>query len=214
MSHSSQVEIERKYDVGEGIEVPDLIGARPIAVVEAIEIIELTAVYFDTAELHLARGRTALRRREGGSDAGWHIKSKQPADEGRTELHWPLETGAGGPDGVPAEVLAHVEHLAGAHELHPVARVVNHRENRRLLDAAGYPVAELSDDHVSAENLIDGSRRTWREWEVELLAAAPDTRAKRAKLLDAIEGILLDAGAEVSTSSSKVARALGLDVSA
>jgi inorganic triphosphatase YgiF len=205
------MEIERKYDVGESIEVPDLIGARPIAVVEAIEIIELNAVYYDTAQFHLARGRTALRRREGGSDAGWHIKSKQPADEGRTELHWPLE--AGGPDEVPAEVRAQVEHLAGAHELRPVARVVNHRENRRLLDAAGYPVAELSDDHVTAENLIDGSQRAWREWEVELLAAAPDTRAKRAKLLDAIEGILLDAGAEISTSSSKVARALGIDVS-
>jgi inorganic triphosphatase YgiF len=213
MSHSSQVEIERKYDVGEHVEVPDLVGARPIAVVEAVEVVELTAVYFDTAELHLARGRTALRRREGGSDAGWHIKSKQPADEGRTELHWPLETGDGGQEDVPAEVRAKVEHLAGTHALHPVARVVNHRENRRLLDAAGYPVAELSDDHVRAENLIDGSQRAWREWEVELLAAAPDTRAKRAKLLDSIESILLDAGAEISASSSKVARALGIDVS-
>ncbi|TAM67664.1 MAG: CYTH domain-containing protein [Microbacteriaceae bacterium] len=213
MSRSSQVEIERKYDVSATTRVPDLIGAGTIAVVEAVEVIDLDAIYYDTDELHLARNRVALRRREGGADAGWHIKIKRPEAEGRTELRWPI-----GPAEVnaqtavvPAEVQAEVEALTAGHPLRAVARISNRRENRRLLDAAGYPVAELSDDHVRAENLIDASTREWREWEVELLAAAPDTRTKRTALLDAIEAILLPSGAVVSPSSSKLARALGVD---
>jgi len=214
MSRSSQVEIERKYDVQEETAVPDLVGAGTIAVVDTVEVIELDAVYFDTDDFDLAHNRTALRRRTGGADAGWHIKSKVPGDEGRTELHWPLETDGGAGDTVPGEVRSELEHLLSGAPLHPVARVKNRRENRRLLDAAGYPVAELSDDHVTAESLTDGSHRSWREWEVELLAAAPDTRSKRAALLDAIEAIVVVAGASTSASSSKLARALGLDAAA
>jgi inorganic triphosphatase YgiF len=210
MSRSSQVEIERKYDVGTTTEVPDLVGAGTIAIVEAVEVIDLDALYYDTDEFDLATNRTALRRREGGSDAGWHIKSKQPGAEGRTELHWPI---GGDERVVPAEIRAQVEPLTLGHALRPVARITNRRENRRLLDAAGYPVAELCDDHVHAENLTDGSTREWREWEVELLAAAPDTRAMREALLDSIETIVLAAGAVVSSSSSKLARALGIDES-
>jgi hypothetical protein len=183
MTHSSQVEIERKYDVDAAPQIPELTGAGTIAVVEDVEVIELVAVYFDTAAFALASHRVALRRREGGADAGWHIKSKQTDAEGRTELHWPLSEGDAD---VPSAI-------------------------RRLLDAAGYPVAELSDDHVHSENLVDGSVRDWREWEVELLSAAPDTRSGRDALLDAIESRLLTAGARVSSSSSKLARALGVD---
>jgi hypothetical protein len=53
--------------------------------------------------------------------------------------------------------------------------------------------------------------RAWREWEVELLAAAPDTVEGRTRLLDGIERELLAAGARASASSSKLARALGID---
>ncbi|HEY5221925.1 MAG TPA: CYTH domain-containing protein [Microbacteriaceae bacterium] len=213
MSRSSQVEIERKYDVATATKVPDLVGAGTIAVVEAVEVIDLDAVYYDTDEFQLAANRVALRRREGGGDAGWHIKIKQPEAEGRTELHWPIDQAVGAVqiDAVPAELQAEVEALTAGHPLRPVARITNRRENRRLLDAAGYPVAELSDDHVHAENLITAATREWREWEVELLAAAPDTRAKRTALLGAIEDILLASGAVVSPSSSKLARALGVD---
>jgi inorganic triphosphatase YgiF len=208
MTHSSQVEIERKYDVDAAPQIPELTGAGTIAVVEDVEVIELVAVYFDTAAFALASHRVALRRREGGADAGWHIKSKQTDAEGRTELHWPLSEGDAD---VPSAIREQVAHLIDDEELVPVACLSNRRENRRLLDAAGYPVAELSDDHVHAENLVDGSVRDWREWEVELLSAAPDTRRGRDALLDAIESRLLTAGARVSSSSSKLARALGVD---
>jgi hypothetical protein len=84
-----------------------------------------------------------------------------------------------------------------------------------LQDAAGFAIAELCDDHVRSEGLRapqDASaERRWREWEVELLEAAPDTRERRTALLDDIEARVLDAGARVSASSSKLARALGVD---
>jgi hypothetical protein len=202
MAHSSHLEIERKYDVDAGAVVPELVGIGPIAVVEGPETIELDARYFDTASLRLATRRIALRRRSGGDDEGWHIKSD--GDEGRTELRWPLEG-----DDVPEEIRQHLSDIVGDEELVPIARVLNERIARRLLDAAGYPIAEIVDDHVRSEDLRGGGRSGWREWEVELLAAAPDTRKARTALLDEIELRVFEAGAQPAASASKLARALG-----
>ena len=92
----------------------------------------------------------------------------------------------------------------------PIARVTNQRDSVLLQDAAGFEVAELTDDHVRSENLRSGGTQEWREWEVELLGGAPDTRERRNALLDEIEERLLAAGARPSESSSKLQRALGL----
>jgi inorganic triphosphatase YgiF len=205
MTHQIQIEIERKYDVDAEIEAPSLIGVGAVATESAPEVIELTAVYFDTPALDLARHSTALRRREGGADAGWHIKLA--AEEGRTELLWPLTDSEVVPDAV-IEPLADL--VAGA-RLEPLARVTNTRTTTILLDAAGFAVAELCDDQVRSEDLRAGGVRAWREWEVELLGGAPDTPAEREALLDEIEQRLIETSARPSTSSSKLARALGLD---
>jgi inorganic triphosphatase YgiF len=205
MAHQIQIEIERKYDVDAGTEAPRLIGVGAVAAESAPEVIELTAVYFDTAALDLARNSTALRRREGGADAGWHIKLA--AAEGRTELLWPPTDSTT----VPNEVIEPVADLVGDAALVPLARVTNTRTTTILLDAAGFAVAELCDDQVRSENLRAGGVRAWREWEVELLGGAPDTREEREALLDEVEQRLIETGARPSTSSSKLARALGLD---
>lgn len=210
MGHRIQIEIERKYDVDESVAIPDVVGVGAIAVAEEPQDAELVAVYYDTETLELSRGRTALRRREGGADAGWHVKVAPLGAEGRTEHHWPLTD-----DGVvPPEVRDEVRELVGDRPLVPVARVANRRSTIRLLDAAGYPVAEVCDDHVSAEDLRRSAGSNWREWEVELLAAAPDDPAGRERLLDGVQEMLLAAGARISPSSSKLARALGLEPSA
>jgi hypothetical protein len=212
---TSTIEIERKYDVIEPAGEPAFVGVGPIAVVESPEVRELDAVYYDTADLALARARVALRRREGGPDAGWHIK--RDVEEGRSEQHWPLggdggvdagDSGGEGKASVPAALLEEVRELTGGAALVPVARVRNHRVVRRLLDAAGYPVAEHCDDHVTAENLLTGGTQSWREWEVELAAAAPDSRKARTELLDGLEAVVLAAGGIVATSSSKLERTL------
>jgi hypothetical protein len=213
---TSTIEIERKYDVIEPAGEPAFVGVGPIAVVESPEVRELDAVYYDTADLALARARVALRRREGGPDAGWHIK--RDVEEGRSEQHWPLGGDVGGAAGgdtgrdvqgsVPAALLDEVRELTGDAALVPVARVRNQRVVRRLLDAAGYPVAEHCDDHVTGENLLTGGTQSWREWEVELAAAAPDSRKARTELLDGLEAVVLAAGGTVATSSSKLERTL------
>jgi inorganic triphosphatase YgiF len=205
MVHQIHIEIERKYDVDAEIEAPRLIGVGAVAAEGEPEVVELTAVYFDTAALDLAHHSTALRRREGGADAGWHIKLAAP--EGRTELLWPLGDGAT----VPDAVIEPVANLVGGAALEPLARVTNTRTTTILLDAAGFAVAELCDDHVRSEDLRMGGVRAWREWEVELLGGAPDTREEREALLDEIEQRLVETGATPSKSSSKLARALGLD---
>lgn len=216
---TSTIEIERKYDVTETAGVPAFVGVGPIAVIEAPEVRELDAVYYDTTDLKLAHARVALRRREGGPDAGWHIK--RDVEEGRMEQHWSLGIEADdraavsdsrgraeGRASVPQFLVEELADLIGEAELVPIARVRNHRMVSRLLDAAGYPVAEYCDDHVTGENLVTGGRETWREWEVELSAAAPDSRRARTELLDGLEQVVIAAGGHPSQSSSKLERAL------
>ncbi|WP_431220732.1 CYTH domain-containing protein [Leifsonia xyli] len=204
MPHHSQTEIERKYDVDAEARHPQLVGVGPVAVQGEPERHELVATYFDTADLALAQHKTAVRIRRGGHDAGWHVK--EPADEGRTELHWPLTEA----DEPPAELVDHLRELTGGAPLVPIARVTNQRDSVLLQDAAGFELAELTDDHVSSENLRSGGTQEWREWEVELLGGAAGSREGRTALLDRIEERLLAAGARPSASSSKLQRALGL----
>jgi hypothetical protein len=204
MPHHSQVEIERKYDVDDDARHPQLVGVGAVAVQAEPERHELVATYFDTPDLALAGHRTALRVRRGGHDEGWHVKL--PADEGRTELHWPLTEG----DEPPAEIREQLRDLVGDAPLVAIARVTNLRDSVVLRDAAGFDLAELTDDHVRSENLRSGGTQEWREWEVELLSGAPDSRERRNALLDGIEARLLASGARPSASSSKLQRALGL----
>ncbi|MFF1574018.1 CYTH domain-containing protein [Leifsonia sp. NPDC058292] len=202
--HLTQTEIERKYDVDETVAPPRLVGAGAVAIESEPATADLVALYLDTPDLALARQKVAVRVRRGGADEGWHVKL--PGDEGRTELHWPL----GDDDVPPAELLQTLREKIGDARLQPIARVTNRRTTTILQDAARFAIAELCDDHVSSENLRDGGVRSWREWEVELLGGAPDTRAARTALLDEIETRLVAAGAAPSASSSKLARALGL----
>lgn len=203
--HRSQLEIERKYDVDADLPTPHLVGVGAVAVESEPQTAELVATYYDTEELRLARQRIAVRARRGGSDEGWHVKLP-PGEEGRPELHWPLG------DGVqpPADLLEAIGDELGDGRLVPVARVTNVRDTRVLTDAAGFELAELCDDHVRSENLRTGASDAWREWEVELLSGAPDSRERRTALLDGIEAELLAAGARPSASGSKLQRALGL----
>ncbi|WP_431280137.1 CYTH domain-containing protein [Leifsonia poae] len=202
--HHSQIEIERKYDVDENATPPRLVGAGAVAIESEPSTAELVALYIDTDELALAQQKVAVRIRRGGADEGWHVKL--PGDEGRIELHWPL----GDADEPPAELLDMLRERIGDAHLQPIARVTNRRITTILQDAAGFALAEFCDDHVEGENLRNGNTGSWREWEVELLGGAPDTREARTALLDEIERRLLDAGAVVSASSSKLARTLGL----
>ncbi len=86
---TEHTEIERKFDVEETFVLPDLSGVPGVASVGAPVVHDLDASYYDTVDLRLARAKITLRRRTGGTDAGWHLKL--PAAAGaRRELHSPL----------------------------------------------------------------------------------------------------------------------------
>ena len=197
-----QLEIERKFDIAEGADLPAL--GDVVHVGQAREH-RMRAVYLDTVDLLLIRNRITLRRREGGSDAGWHLKLPQGVD--RLEVHAPLGDGAGRTR-VPHE---HVEAASAAlpealpegpaGALVPVAVLRTVRAEIDLIDDDGRVVAQLCDDVVTA--LPRGI--TWRELEVELVGPGGTDLA----LLDRITDVLQAQGLEVSSSPSKLSRALG-----
>jgi inorganic triphosphatase YgiF len=185
------VEIERTYDLPGGL--PDLTAVPGVARVVPLAGERLDALYLDTPGLDLARARTTLRHRTGGRDAGWHLKL--PAALGRREV-----TAPPGGDVPPAGLRALLpDPQAG---LVPVVRLRTERALLALHDAAGTVLAEVADDAVTAEALVEPVGTTsWREVEVELVAGGPP-------LLDAVEEVLRAAGARPAAVPSKLARAL------
>ena len=130
------------------------------------ETFDLDATYFDTDDLRLARNRRTLRRRTGGSDAGWHLKT--PGDgSSRTEHRLPLDG-----DAVPEELQTEVRAIVRREALRPVARLRTHRVETPVRDADGRTLALIAQDHVRAES--DGAERTWHELEVELVDGGPE----------------------------------------
>jgi hypothetical protein len=203
----SSLEIERKYAVDAGFVLPDLSVVPGVAAVTGPRTYHLSAVYHDTSGQRLAAARITLRRRTGGTDAGWHLKL--PAGAGvRREVHAPLGPGT---EGVPAELAELVSEQAGGEPLHPIARLQTTRTVRHLLDPAGQVLAEVADDEVTGSlpdqdsGITEGpgdpdawqTAIAWREVEIEL-ARGPDG------LLDAAGRVLLDAGARPAPAASKL----------
>ncbi|MFF4893209.1 CYTH and CHAD domain-containing protein [Micromonospora chersina] len=191
------VERERKYSGDEGFRLPDLTGCGGVATASDATALDLDAVYWDTADLRLARSGYALRRRTGGHDAGWHLKVGAVGGA-RTEHQFPA-----GPEDAdpPAELVALFRGASRGRPVAPAARVVTRRRERRLLDAAGRTLAEVAEDDVRAEDLVGGERQTWHEIEVELVEGDD-------ALLDAVDDRLRAAGAR-TVPVSKSHRALG-----
>lgn len=201
MDGRAQEEIERKYEADAEVTLPSFADLDGLTA-STPEALTLDAEYLDTADLDLATARIALRRREGGHDAGWHIKADTPS--GRFENQWPL--GDGVPQAVRDELAAR---LGEDYDYLPLARLHTERTIVTLSDSTGTPVVEIADDLVQAHDIRGDVRRAWREWEAELLPGAPEDRAAAEALLDRVEVALLAAGATPSYSRSKIGRALG-----
>ena len=197
MPPTEQLEIETKYDVDEHAILPALHELPGVASVAQPVELDLEAVYFDTADLDLAVAKVTLRRRTGGEDDGWHVKLPVSAGK-RLEIQHPLGRAV---RKVPIQVVRAVRVHVRDNELVPVVTLKTRRIVHRLLDADGEVLAELADDHVTAES-EDGKPDSWREWEIELVNGEPD-------LLEAAEPLLRAAGAVPASGPSKLARALG-----
>jgi inorganic triphosphatase YgiF len=197
---SQALEIERKYELDAAVPLADLLTDLPgVAAVDGPHVHELDAVYYDTPDLRLARSKATLRRRTGGTDAGWHLKL--PAGGQGERLEHRLPPGRAG-RAVPAALvdltLARTRGVRPA----PVVRLRTTRTQWNLLDPDGAVLAELASDDVTAQTMGESSTiSAWHEVEVEL---ATGGRA----LLDAVEQRLSEVGARPSGSASKLSRAL------
>ncbi|MEZ5115997.1 MAG: CYTH and CHAD domain-containing protein [Candidatus Nanopelagicales bacterium] len=195
-------EVERKLRVGDDFALPELAGAvKGVATVEPGDPVTLRAVYHDTEDLRLFRWKVTLRRREGGSDAGWHLKLPVDGEAPgvRDEVRLPLRAGRVGR--VPAALSDIVTALVRGAPLVPVVALTTVRTPYLLLDADGHAVAELVDDRVTV-SVGDEERDQFREIEVEALEPAGNA------VVDRVADLLVSLGATPS-AASKAASALG-----
>ena len=201
------IETERKYDAEARFALPDLAGLGGVAAVTRPQTYRLRAVYFDTADFRLATAKITLRRRTGGTDAGWHLKLPAGVDS-RREVHAPLGRGA---SRVPGRLTELVAGWTGGQPLHPIARLATTRRVRRLARRDGEVLAEVADDLVVGSlpapaaagpgmpEWREASR--WREIEIELVTGSRE-------LLDSAGEALRRAGAAPSAAASKLSRLL------
>lgn len=158
----------------------------------------LRATYLDTPMLDLVRAGWSLRRREGGGDAGWHLKIPQAEGRGRDEFQAPLA-----PE-LPDDMRELVTATFSTVPLVPVARVNTERREYEIL-IGDQPCALFAADAVSAESWsFAAPSQPWQEYEIELLPGADP------HVLDTLSAALLRSGVRVAAYSSKAARALGL----
>lgn len=203
-------EVEKKLRVHALFRMPELVGVQPglagstidtgIARVERRETIHMRAVYHDTADLRLIRWGVTLRRREGGSDEGWHLKLPvEGSGHGvRDEVRVPLDAGPAGQ--VPTQLADVVTAYARREPLIIVASLQTDRTAQILFNEADEAVAELVDDIVS---IMDGDIVAARFRELEIEALTDDH-----SVLDPLV-TLLEAHGAVPGSSSKAGSALG-----
>jgi inorganic triphosphatase YgiF len=211
-------ETEHKLRVHGLYRLPDLrtVPDAGVGAVAELGALVLTATYYDTPDLRLARSRITLRRREGGVDDGWHLKL--PAGEDakdtakavghaaatvRDEVQLPLSAGSGGnqPPEPPGALLELVLAVTRGAAVEPVATLRTERLPRELRSADGRLLAELTDDTVS---VLDGPHiaARFRELEVEARDGTPEEMA-------AVVAALVASGAVEGGLPAKAVRALG-----
>ena len=198
-------EVEAKFRVHASFELPELTGPHSVvAHVHGPELQELCAVYWDTADLRLAREGITLRYRSGeGAGDGWHLKL--PVQEGavpdasigaRDEIH------DIGPDGAVPETLRDlVTVYVRDAVLGPVATLATARSVLRLAAWDDQPLADLTDDVVSVLSQGHVAAR-FREIELEDRGGGLPALRDTGQLLRA-------AGAVAGEFVPKVVRALG-----
>jgi CHAD domain-containing protein len=193
------LETELKYEMPPGARLPQLDDLPTVCGESEPDDQTLTADYYDTDDLRLIRSGITLRRRRGGSDAGWHLKLPAGGHT-RTEIQVPLERSASSvPDELAALVLAYTRGAA----LRPVAQLTTQRRRRILRDSAGASLAEVVADDVHARTMgaATGVSR-WQEAEVELTGGTPS-------LLAAADKRMRQAGLRPAGRATKLQRALG-----
>ena len=197
------LEREVKLGAGPAFHLPDLSGVVDGVAVTPPEAVRMETVYYDTADLRLARWGVSLRYRAG---EGWTLKLPPAASRNtpgqlleRDEL-----TFQGGSKKPPEAAVEVVRAYVRTAELGPVARLSTIRRRVRLVDATGARVAEVVDDEVSVR---DGRRVAARFREIEVEVSSTTNGANG--MVDQLVSRLRGAGAGAPDPTPKHVRALG-----
>jgi CHAD domain-containing protein len=157
------LEREDKWDVDDRFAMPkldDIVAGGRLA----RDTVDLISEYYDTPDRDLQAHGVLVRRRSGDDDTGWQLKI--PAEDGRTELQWPLT------DAPPNSLVELLTGISLGKKVGPVATVHTVRERYRIRNRkADELYAELADDLVRA--WTDERLLAWREVEVELGPTMP-----------------------------------------
>jgi CHAD domain-containing protein len=195
-------ETEIKYELPSGVALPKLDRLASISRVRTAAAEDLDAQYFDTDDLRLIRAGVTLRRRVGGHDAGWHLKTPVGLHT-RREIHSPLRDGDDRqvPDELVELILIHTR----GHPVRPMAVIKTQRQRLELLGKAGNSLAELAIDDVHAHRQDgDATPKGWQEVELELTGGD-------VELLRKADKYLLRGGLTRSAQLAKFARAMGVE---
>ncbi|TQS44254.1 CYTH and CHAD domain-containing protein [Cryptosporangium phraense] len=169
----------------------------------------LTAVYYDTADLRLARLGITLRHRTGEDGPPWHLKLPKGATAAGATVR--EEIAVDGPaDTPPLELTSLVTAWVRTEPLVAVATLRTDRDRYLIRDKKG-TLAELVDDTVEVSEgrglLADSSgvRTTFRELEVERKSSRGGADVVMGKTAEALAA----AGAAGGATTPKLVRALG-----
>lgn len=195
-------EREAKLIASALVRLPDLDGLVPGVTAAALAERHLDAVYYDTAQLDLARWGITLRHRSGEGGPPWTLKL--PEGQAGPELLRRELSFEGPPGTVPAAARDLVSAYVRSHPLTSVARLRTDRSPLELRDATGQRLAEIVDDRVTANQ---GRQRAdeFREIEVEVFTQ----RRVGGRLLTAAVDRLVAAGCRADPPIPKLVRALG-----
>lgn len=162
----------------------------------------LTATYFDTNDLALARSGITLRHRSGDRDKPWTLKF--PIDQTTSALVRSEIAFDEAPTHVPVAAADLVRAYTRSRSLERIARLSTRRSIIELRNAKGELVAEVVDDKVA---VFEGEACTinFREIEVELHTSGPHAN----KVLQSVVKRLIAAGAVAESPLPKLVRALG-----
>jgi CHAD domain-containing protein len=194
-------ETETKYEAAADVVLPSLATLPGVVASRGPQEQELEAEYYDTQDLRLLQAGITLRRRRGGSDAGWHLKLPvgPAAPDSREEIRLPL--GQAGRR-VPRELADLVRARTRGAPLVPVATITTIRQVTALIDDRGESLAEVADDRVTALMPPEHQPEAeWREIEVELTGGG-------RQLLTQADKVLRRAGLQRSARSAKLERVL------
>ena len=200
-SQHTRTERETKLRPPEAFDPSDIGVLLPEVTLRSSEVQRLSATYFDTHGLTLARAGITYRHRVGDGPPTWTVKL--PGAE-RSDALVRLEIDRPGarrrrPAALDAILVAQVR----GRRLVPVAQIVTERARAVLEDERGQPLAEIVVDDVVA-TIGRQELGAWRELEVEALHGAAGEAAQRRAVR-----ALRKAGCDALPPQPKLVRALG-----